>query len=148
MHCARDIQNSESWQSFLKRFLTSIINESLNIGTTYKKGLGLLVGTWPMAIDDIYFLPKRWLGCSLDPGFIQRRRAGLQTFLRSITEEKQLQSAPELIKFLTDEDFSHNKTKGETATEKMEAETGDQISIVVENNHLKKQKQILLGLLR
>ena len=59
-----------------------------------------------------------------------------------------MQSAPELIKFLTDEDFSHNKTKGETVTENMVVDTEDQISLVDENNHLKKQKQILLGLLR
>eukprot|EP00092_Neocalanus_flemingeri_P070388 GFUD01086394.1.p1 GENE.GFUD01086394.1~~GFUD01086394.1.p1 ORF type:complete len:510 (+),score=122.49 GFUD01086394.1:579-2108(+) len=44
--------------------------------------------------------PKRWVGSNLEPAFLGRRLAGLQVFLASVLEIKDLKSSPALLSFL------------------------------------------------
>ena len=48
----------------------------------------------------IPFPPKRWVGSNLEPSFLGRRLAGLQVFLASVLEIKDIKSNPALKTFL------------------------------------------------
>ena len=50
--------------------------------------------------SQISFPPKRWVGSNLDPAFLGRRLAGLQVFLASVLEIRELKSSPALLAFL------------------------------------------------
>ena len=54
----------------------------------------------PKIASKLSFPPKRWVGSNLEPSFLGRRLAGLQVFLASVLEIRDLKSNPALVDFL------------------------------------------------
>eukprot|EP00092_Neocalanus_flemingeri_P011938 GFUD01012871.1.p1 GENE.GFUD01012871.1~~GFUD01012871.1.p1 ORF type:complete len:519 (+),score=122.27 GFUD01012871.1:203-1759(+) len=54
----------------------------------------------PKLVSQLPLPPKRWVGSNLEPAFLGRRLAGLQVFLASVLEIKDLKSSPALLSFL------------------------------------------------
>ena len=55
---------------------------------------------FPTQVSPIPFPPKRWVGSNLEPGFLGRRLSGLQLFLGSLLEVKEVLGHPGLVAFL------------------------------------------------
>jgi len=54
----------------------------------------------PSKESELPFPPKRWVGSNLEPTFLGRRLAGLQFFLATVMEEKELRQSPAVQAFL------------------------------------------------
>ena len=59
-----------------------------------------LIKEHPSRESQLHFPPKRWVGSNLEPTFLGRRLAGLQFFLATILEIRELKSSKVLQSFL------------------------------------------------